>query len=84
MCNDKIKFSLVFLEENKNDKDCLNVNIKNLEEIIKECKNNNSKIVELAFCEWNVYELKFILKKYKKALKELKIKKKEKKLCFKI
>lgn len=74
MLNDKVKFCLNFLEENKNDKECLKVNIKNLEEHIKKCKNNNLVILELPFCEWHIDELKYLLKNYRKALKELKTK----------
>ena len=74
MLNDKVKFCLNFLDENKNDKECLKVNIKNLEEHIKKCKNNNSDILELPFCEWHIDELRYLLKKYRNALRELKTK----------
>lgn len=84
MDSDKIKFVLQFLEDNKNNFECLQINVKNLEKLKNELKKNKSNVVECIFCEWSREEIEFILKKYKKALKELKIKEKEKKLCFKI
>ena len=81
MNSDKIKFVLQFLEENKNNIECLQINVKNLEKLKNELKKNNSNVVECIFCEWSREEIDFILKKYKKALKKIN---KEKKLCFKI